>query len=459
MIRRFVIAWVALAASILSVIGLPLAVLYSQGIERRLVQDITNDGQVLRDLVSSDLASGDLEAVRRTTQSFAALGSSRVVVVDPQGRTLIDTSEGVEPPVSDRPETRAALAGFDSAGIREATETLQEKGYSAMPVVVGNETIAALRVSEPSSAARQAIRQFWLAFVGVGVVVVAVAGVGGYLFGRWAVRPVAILEQGARRLAGGDLSSRSSVRSGPTDLRRLGRTFDEMASRLEILVRSQQQFVADASHQLRTPLTALRLRIESLEESLDDERSQRDLDAIVSELDRLTGLVDGLLAVARAEAMTPAETLEMTEVLDDAVERWSPVAEERGVTLRSSSPPAVKAVAATGAVPQILDNLIDNAINASPEAALIDVDLSVTTPPLEETVVLRVRDRGPGMRPEEMARATDRFWRAPGAPPGGTGLGLAIASELARASGGELRLERPDDGPGLVATVVFSPGA
>jgi signal transduction histidine kinase len=74
-------------------------------------------------------------------------------------------------------------------------------------------------------------------------------------------------------------------------------------------------------------------------------------------------------------------------------------------------------------------------------------------------VVLRVRDRGPGLSPEEMVRATDRFWRAPGAPPGGSGLGLAIVSELARASGGELRLDRPDDGPGLVATVVFSPRA
>ena len=261
------------------------------------------------------------------------------------------------------------------------------------------------------------------------------------------------LEDGARRLADGDLSGRAEVEHGPPELQHLAITFNDMAARLEVLVRSQRAFVADASHQLRTPLTALRLRIESLEATMGDrgdpDTARADLEAIDAELERLGQLVEGLLALARSESATGTVVVDAAELAEDTITRWSALAEEQGVTLVLDAPPSAPARCVAGGLEQVLDNLLDNALVVAPHGSAVQMEVSDEL----DAVRVSVRDHGPGLSLADRARATDRFWRAPGAPSGGTGLGLAIASELVTVSGGSLTLEDPAEGPGLLVEI------
>ena len=210
-----------------------------------------------------------------------------------------------------------------------------------------------------------------------------------------------------------------------------------MAVRLAALIDEQRAFVADASHQLRTPLTALRLRLENLQARLP-EADAAELDHAIDETSRLAGLVSDLLQLARADHGQPAAPTDITDIARQRVDTWSALAESRGVTLQlvAGDVPVI-ALAQPGAVEQVLDNTLDNALTVLPEGGVITV--TVIGGASEHRLI--VSDNGPGLPDADKERATRRFWRAADATPGaGTGLGLAIASALAHASGGTLTL-------------------
>jgi signal transduction histidine kinase len=245
----------------------------------------------------------------------------------------------------------------------------------------------------------------------------------------------------------GDLSARATVPDGPPELRALTVQFNEMVVKLDGLVRSQRDFVADASHELRTPLTALRLRLENLERDVAA-AGRPTLDAALAEIERLSGIVESLLALARADAgSTPAATSDAAAVASERVETWRAVAGERGIGLRFSGSGPQQARASAEHLAQVLDNLLSNAVDASPAGG----DVTVTVATAGTTVELHVRDSGPGLAPEQRERAFDRFWRA-GTGGGGSGLGLAIARRLVEAHGGTIQLDEAAGG-GVEAVV------
>jgi signal transduction histidine kinase len=219
--------------------------------------------------------------------------------------------------------------------------------------------------------------------------------------------------------------------------------FNATAARLDEILVEQQAFVADASHQLRTPLAALRLRLENLESDAPPELQPR-LAAARSETARLSRLSEALLALARAAgSVRVAEAIDVSTVATERVDAWSPMADDLGVRLVVEVPSRAGALAVPGAVEQILDNLLDNALEVAPEGSEVRVRISHAGRDVE----LHVLDAGPGLDEAQRRRAVDRFWRGPGAEPGGTGLGLAIVARLAEASGGRPGLDpRPDGG-------------
>lgn len=456
MTRRLVLSYVLLAAFVLLVVELPLGLTYAGRAQDRLLADVERDARVLAGLVDERVESGDAAAVATIAGQYAAQSDGRVVVTDAEGTSVIDTDRPDDGPrdFSTRPEIATALTGVQATGIRTSDTLGEELAYVAVPIASDGVLNGVVRVSFPTEEVREQVRDNWLRLGLLSVLVLAGAASLGWLVARWATGPVEQLEVGARRLASGDLSARTGVEHGPPELRELAVTFNDMAARLEVLVRSQRAFVADASHQLRTPLTALRLRIDSLEDTAlaDDaepELARRDLEAIDAELGRLGQLVEGLLALARSESATATTPVDAAAVARDAVIRWQPLAEEHGVVVELDAPDAARVRAVEGGLEQVLDNLLDNALVVAPPGTTVRVGVAADA----DGVVLSVRDQGPGMSPEERARATDRFWRAPDAPPGGTGLGLAIVSELATVSGGGVTLDDPDEGPGLVVRV------
>ncbi|MFA9566441.1 MAG: sensor histidine kinase, partial [Acidimicrobiales bacterium] len=222
-----------------------------------------------------------------------------------------------------------------------------------------------------------------------------------------------------------------------------------MARRLDELIGAQRAFVSDASHQLRTPLTALRLRLENLETELDDEADVAEIAASIAEIQRLSELVHDLLQLARAEQAPPTTVVDAATVASDRVETWTAVAEEQDVTIRFQGPAAPAYVSAVaGAIEQFLDNTLDNALHASPPGATITVQLERSA----DRTSITVSDQGPGLDDEQKAKALERFWRGDVTTPG-TGLGLAIAQKLVEACGGTLELE---DAPGGGLAVVVS---
>jgi signal transduction histidine kinase len=238
--------------------------------------------------------------------------------------------------------------------------------------------------------------------------------------------------------------------AGPPEVRALGEEFNAMVATLERLVRAQEAFVSDASHQLRTPLTALRLRLENLEAGVGD-AGAADVEAAQAEVDRLGRLVDGLLALARADRRpVPAQPVDVGAVVAERAGAWAALAEELGVAIRTDVPGRLGALAAPGTLEQVLDNLIENALGASPAGGAVTLSAAAVPGAVE----VRVADQGPGIPPADRERAFDRFWRAPHAVGDGTGLGLAIVRRLVRADGGDVVLDEAPGG-GLEAVVTL----
>jgi signal transduction histidine kinase len=281
----------------------------------------------------------------------------------------------------------------------------------------------------------------------IGVVILTATAVVSSLIARSIVRPLRQLEDAAIGLAAGDLSERAGVHEGPREVQRLATTFDTMAARLEQLVGAQEAFIADASHQLRTPLQALRLRLENAEAEAP-KKLRPDLEGALAEVARLGSLVEGLLALARAEKEPPsAEPVDVAGIIAERFDAWDAFAGERGVQLTTAATTA-EAIATPGYLETVLDNLIANALDGSPVGASVEIGSRRE----DGWIEVHVTDHGKGMSAEQRGRATDRFWRADDAPHNGSGLGLAIAQRLLQLDGGELDL-RDTPGGGLEAVV------
>jgi len=323
----------------------------------------------------------------------------------------------------------------------------------SVPVILGDEVNGAVRITYPESVIDSRVSgRLWGIFF-TALMAVAVAVVFALLLAYTITRPLSRLRHATEQVGRENFEVEADETSGPAEVRVLARSFNRMSARLGALVDRQRGFAGDASHQLRTPLTALRLRLEQADEALisDPASARIKLDAALHETERLQRLTDGLLALARAEARSEdLIDVDVRDVVIGRVAAWSALSVESGVNLRVAEGTDVVAKAMPGVVEQILDNFIDNAVQYAPSGSEVEVSVGV----VDSGVFVTVADRGPGMSAEQCERALDRFWRAPDAAPDGTGLGLAIASRLAEASGGRVSL-RPREGGGLVAELVL----
>jgi signal transduction histidine kinase len=351
------------------------------------------------------------------------------------------------------------------------TGTIGSQAIAAVPVFnqgyLTGSVLGTVILGRSTAPLDRQIAALWVLFGTICVVAMIGAALLAFGLARWVSRPLKGLDAAARRLADGDLAIRAKVGSGPPELRRLGTTFNTMAGRLEALVHGNRAVIADVSHQLRTPLAALRLRLDLLaaDTSHSDPDTAHELAGALDELARLSRLVDGLLTVARAENVVPVPTaVDVAEVTRERVVAWHPVADDRSIVLiattagsgsglgsalgvgRSAGGP-VLAWIGEGHLEQILDNLIANALDALHPGNLVRLTTSATAAGVRITVA----DNGPGMSAEDRERAFLRFTTS---SPNGTGLGLAIVHRLATSNGGTVRLDETPGG-GLTVTLDF----
>jgi signal transduction histidine kinase len=452
--RRFLITYIALAAVVLASLEIPLGIQYGRNERRDLTQRIEQDALLMATFAEDTLERGlttPPAGLARVADRYQQQPGGRVVIVDSTGRALLDT----HPPFAgsrsfaSRPEFRSALRGAIAIGTRHSNTLRQDLIYVAVPVASGGHIRGAVRITYPTSTLDARVYRYWLLLGAIGGVILIVATVVGFQFARTLTRPLSELERTAAAVGAGDLQARAPTDAGPPEVRTLAAELNHTVARLDALLRSQQEFVADASHQLRTPLAALLLRLENLERDVDDE-GKPNLEGALSEINRLSRLVDGLLTLARADAArsTP-EPIDLNELIDERVDAWSDELEVREVTVDAHVPESVRVLATHGSLDQVLDNLFSNALHVLRPGGRITVEAL----PRETNVELHISDTGPGMSAEHRARALDRFWRA--GPAGtGTGLGLAIVNRLITADGGAVELRQAAAG-GLDVTLTL----
>ncbi len=452
MTRRLLLTYLTITAFTLVIVGLPLGLTFATRERDRLIFDLERDAQAVASRSEDDLEENRPPDLAEIFKKFKVSGA-RILVVDRDGRSVADSKPGsLGRDYSSRPEVARALAGQRVTGSRRSNTLHMTLVYVAVPVASKGLVHGAVRITLPTSTVDARVRYTWLRLAALSAVVMATVGGVGLVLARGVTRPVRKVTEAARRLAAGDLEARAGTVRGAPELATLARQFDATAERLKQLVEAQRRFVADASHQLRTPLAALRLRLETLTPSTDDEPR---VAAALAETDRLAGLVQSLLVIARSDSAEPElADVDLMAVAVGRQETWSAPAAQRRVAITIDGPVRLEVRAVQGGVEQIIDNLVSNALAVVGEGTTIA--LSFARRP-DGGGLMTVTDQGPGMTADERSRATGRFWRSPGATSSGSGLGLAIVDHLVLAGGGRLFLDSGPNGLGLHVVVDFAP--
>ena len=283
MTRRLVLSYLAITMIVLIILEIPLGIFYSQREEERLTADVERDAVVLASFYEDVLHFG-FAPDPTPAEDYAARTGSRIVVVDTGGISVLDTEAAPARDFSTRPEVRTALTGVRSAGIRRSDTLDTDLLYVAVPVASGGTVHGVLRLTIDAHEVAERVQRFWMGLAGIAVVVLlAVAGIG-FAIARSVTRPLRELQATARRFSEGDLTPGQLTADSPPEVRSLGDAMNAMATRLDELINAQRAFVSDASHQLRTPLTALRLRLENLETQLSTEADSAEVSAAIDEI-------------------------------------------------------------------------------------------------------------------------------------------------------------------------------
>ncbi len=461
--RRLVLSYLFLVLAVLVVLEVPLGVLAASHDKATMAAQAEREATGLSILVAEDFEQHIASQVPTLASQYRLRTGGEVMVVQAPHRVLAAAG-------TDRDDDSAGLDGrmLARALHGEASSAFEvDEGravaVAAVPMSIEAQSRGAVLLDVPAGSAVATARETWLLLGVFGAGVMVVATVVAVALARSVSRPLAQLEEAVGRLGRGDLQARAADGSGPPEVRSLATQFNRMAARLTDLLEAQNRFVADASHQLRSPLTALRLRLENLEAG-EQGRASQGLAAAGRELQRLSRLVDGLLVLTQSSSEHPGTApVDVGRVIAERCDAWSALADERDVGLVQGALPDRPAVAdlVPGDLDQILDNLLANALDACPPGARIVVRLATEGPGLAN---LHVTDSGPGMPSEDRERAFERFWQGaskpgPGAPATAKatgGLGLAIVKELAVRNNLEVQLlEAPGGGLDAVVRTVL----
>lgn len=439
---RVLTALLAFAVLAIASFTVPLMTLTASERTQQLIGARSGTLDRFATLTDQAARSGDTSALVAEATRYTQIYGEAVVIVDARRAPVVQTG-GMR--ASDPMVARLVDAALRNQPV-SPTSTLRpwnrDDRLFARPAGSGTRVTGAVVLRASVGAAAHDIAVRW-SFILLGTGLVAVACVVLALAAtRWVVRPLHRLDRAVGELAAGLPPQHPQV-GGPPELRKLVTGFNRMADTVTAALNQQRRLVADTSHQLRNPLTALRLRVDSLGSRLPSS-AHRTYTGITNELERMEQLLDDLLALATAEqragelTATPGRSDDRCDAAAVALDRaqlWRPVADRAGVSLRARDSPCTEAACTETELAQTVDVLVDNAIKYAGRGAEVVVDTVCDGP----WVVLEVRDNGPGLAKDELAHLADRFWRSErhrGVR--GSGLGLAIVERIAAGRGGRI---------------------
>ncbi|HEY7795558.1 MAG TPA: HAMP domain-containing sensor histidine kinase [Gaiellaceae bacterium] len=432
---------------VLIALEIPLALSLSNRVEAEVKSQAAAQAQVVAAAASGRLTAREQleELVRDAGRDLGA----RVIVVNQRGRLLADSAgTGLRlTSYANRPEIASALAGNAEQSTRHSATLGGDFLYTAVPVVDRGRPVGAVRITQSVAEVGERERRNVLVVVGVGLAALALGLAIAWVLAGSLAGPLRGLARTARRVEEGELDARADVTTGAREQREVAVAFNDMTDRLAQALEAQREFVGNASHQLRTPLTGLRLRLEAAGLKTTDPAVEHDLQLAEAEVARLTRLLNALLTLAR-EGDRPAlrAPVSLRHVAEAALERWQPRADETGHRLELEGDGDAFVRAGEEDVAIVVDNLLENALVYSPPGTTVTIAW-------RGDGRLAVLDEGPGVPPGEERRLFERFRRGHADRPG-TGLGLAIVETLARRWGGAASISTRPEG-GARAEVTF----
>ncbi|MFD6286397.1 ATP-binding protein [Streptomyces sp. NPDC060205] len=436
---------IVLMAAILLALGIPLAASLAAAQQQKVVVDRIDDTARFASLAQfvADRPEGSRvsateqrgETLRQELRTYQKLYGINAGVFYRDDDIMANAPENWTIPR--KGEIRAAfdeaLQSRRSHDPEQVWPWQRDRLVVASPVIRDGDVVAVVVTDSPTGQMRSRILHGWLV-IGAGEIGAMLLALGAALrLTGWVLRPVRVLDATTHDIATGRLKSRVAAAGGPPELRRLARSFNEMADNVQEVLEQQRAFVADASHQLRNPLSALLLRIELL--ALELPEGNEEIGAVRTEGKRLAHVLDDLLDLALAEhADADLRLTDIGELTAERVASWSPVADDKGVRLVGTCPATTAWVDAV-ALSSALDAVIDNALKFTPEGESVEVAVASNG----EVSTIVVTDHGPGLSDEDLARVGDRFWRSAGHQNiKGSGLGLSISRALLSAGGGSI---------------------
>ncbi|MBD0418586.1 HAMP domain-containing histidine kinase [Streptomyces sp. TRM S81-3] len=450
---------IVLLAAVLLALGVPLAVSVARAEQQKVVVDRIDDTArfaALAQFVTDAPGGSRTTSTDERLETLQAELTSYYEVYGIQAgvfyRSHIPMANA--PTTWFLPQTGEVRAAFDEALLSRRSHDPQqvwpwERGrlVVASPVIRDGDVVAVVVTDSPTDSMRSRTLNGWL-LIGTGEIAAMLLAVGAALrLTGWVLRPVRVLDATTHDIATGRLKSRVAPAGGPPELRRLARSFNEMADHVEDVLEQQRAFVADASHQLRNPLSALLLRIELL--ALELPEGNEEIASVQAEGRRLARVLDDLLDLALAEhSDADLKVTDIGALTAERVAAWAPTAEAKGVRLVADCPPTT-GWADPVALSSALDAVIDNAVKFTPADETVEVTVASTG----DTATVVVSDHGPGLTDEELGRVGDRFWRS-GRHQNvkGSGLGLSICRALLAAGDGSISFGHHEP-HGLTVTV------
>ena len=441
---RLVAALLSLTIVVLAVQDIPL-IQYLRTVETdRITTALERDSFVIAGRAEETLETSSpegLEYVQAAITKYGLESGARVIVLDINGVAIADSEspELIGTSFLSRPEIVEALAGSVSIGRRFSTTVNQELLYVAVPIINGPQTLGVVRITFPASVVDDAVNERLEGISSVAGITLLVSVLVALLLALGITRRLSNLKNVTEEFTKGNYKVRAEINGGAPEIRSLARSFNAMADQLDKLITEQKAFAGDASHQLRTPLTALQLRLERATEMLasDPAGAAERIEAAMVETDRLQRLVEGLLVLSRSESADKIarEKCDAVRIARERFENWEALANEQGVLLALEVPETATITAIPGALEQIIDNYVDNALGIVPGNSKITILITSDSQFTKVSVI----DEGPGIPEADISKAFNRFWRAR-SDTHGSGLGLAIVDRLATASGGRAEL-------------------
>lgn len=461
--RRLVLVYLTLLVVVCVGLAVPLCVALAQRATASMVLDRSADATRFAALAEQAVVTGQPGTVPAELAAYGDLYGIDALVVDREGGVVASGRPGLDLSIlGPASSTAAGLPDPVMAALAGSRGGVDQTlwPWSSRPLVVtepvgsGGEVVGVVVTSSPTRDLRARLVLQWSLVLGGVTLALAAGSLAAGPLSRWVLRPVADLEEAARAISQGSLATHVQQIRGPDELQHLTTAFNDMSAALSSLVERQRTFVAYAGHQIRNPLAALRLRVESLSTTVP----QRDAAArqlALDELDRLSRTCEALITLARGDdAVLDRVEVDVTAVVRDRVRAWTPIADQVAAGIATDLAEDLWVETVDGTLEQALDALLDNALKFGGRG----VQLRISSTRLDDGAVVEVRDDGPGL-PAPLLREQPRpFWVSGDAEAGGSGLGLSVVVTLLGLDGGTLHLS-PAEPHGLRAVLTLPAGA